>query len=77
MVKVHLGQCGICVHFGEHHQETDVLHRIRTTQEAPESIVEECGHPLHEKLHLRVTAVSGCDGFESAVSAQQQGDIAP
>ncbi len=77
MVKVHLGQCGICVHFGEHHQETEALHRIRTTQEAPESIVEECGHPLHEKLHLRVTAVSGCDGFESAVSPQGQGDIAP
>lgn len=77
MVKVHLGQCGVCAHFGEHHQETEVLHRIRTTQEAPELIVEECGHPSNEKLHLRVTAVSGCDGFESAVSVQRQRDTRP
>jgi hypothetical protein len=32
---------------------------------ASEDFVDNCGHPLHERLHLKVTATSGCDGFES------------
>jgi hypothetical protein len=34
--------------------------------EAAEDFVDDCGHPQNERLHLKVTAVSGCDGFESA-----------
>jgi hypothetical protein len=30
--------------------------------------VEDCGHPKHASLHLKVTAVSGCDAFESATT---------
>ena len=66
MIKLKTGQCGVCAHFGEHHSETPELHRIRVAREAPELFFEECGHPQLEKLHLRVTAVSGCDGFVSA-----------
>jgi hypothetical protein len=29
--------------------------------------VDDCGHPRHASLHLRVTALSGCDGFEPAI----------
>jgi hypothetical protein len=28
--------------------------------------VDDCGHPRHASLHLKVTPISGCDGFEPA-----------
>ena len=64
MMQVHDGQCGLCAHFGEHHLPDPQLVQIRVSKEAPEEMVEECGHPLHEKLHLMVTPISGCEGFE-------------
>jgi hypothetical protein len=36
-------------------------------EEAPETLLEDCGHPRHASLHLRVTPISGCEGFERAV----------
>jgi hypothetical protein len=39
---------------------------IRTQHEAPDDLIEECGHPKHASLHLVVTPISGCDGFEPA-----------
>jgi hypothetical protein len=68
MFQVHDGQCGLCVHFGEHHaaQDEPKLVQIRTSKQAPENLIEECGHPKHASLHLVVTANSGCDGFEPA-----------
>ncbi len=65
MVKVTEGQCGLCTHFGEH-IESPTLVSIRATHEAAESTVSDCGHPKLESLHLRVTPVSGCDGFQAA-----------
>ena len=68
MLHVDNGQCGLCTHFGETHATADkVLTQIRTTKEAKEDFVDECGHPRHASLHLRVTAMSGCDGFEPVV----------
>ena len=66
MQPVHDGQCGLCAHFGEHHPETPQLMQIRQRQEAPETLLDECGHPRHAPLHLKVTPVSGCDGFAPA-----------
>lgn len=66
MLQVHDGQCGLCLHFGEHHQDKQELVQIRVDHVAPESITEECGHPKHAPLHLVVTPISGCDGFEPA-----------
>ncbi|HMF79413.1 MAG TPA: hypothetical protein VK604_27375 [Bryobacteraceae bacterium] len=63
MVSVHEGQCGICTHFGEGHADK-ILAQIRATKEAAETFVDDCGHPKLVPLHLKVTAVSGCDGFE-------------
>jgi hypothetical protein len=37
---------------------------IRLKKEAPETLVDQCGHPGLLSLHLRVTPISGCDGFE-------------
>ncbi len=66
MITVQEGQCGLCVHFGEPHQQQPQLVQIRTTRKAPETLVEECGHPRHAPLHLKVTPSSGCAGFEPA-----------
>jgi hypothetical protein len=66
MLHIQEGQCGLCSHFGEAHatQSQVVLTQIRSSKEAKEDFVDDCGHPKHASLHLKVTAVSGCDGFE-------------
>lgn len=66
MVHVHEGQCGLCTHFGEDHSQEQQLLEIRSHHEAPDDLIEECGHPKHAPLHLVVTPISGCDGFEPA-----------
>lgn len=66
MLHVHAGQCGLCVHFGEPHGRSEELVQIGVKHEAPETLVDECGHPRHAPLHLKVTPISGCDGFEPA-----------
>jgi hypothetical protein len=65
MLHVQQGQCGLCSHFGEG-RTNSIVKKIRSTQEAKEDLIENCGHPKHAPLHLKVTAVSKCDGFESA-----------
>lgn len=68
MLHVNTGQCGLCTHFGEHHKgDKGVLTQIRSSKEAKEDFIDECGHPKHSSLHLKVTAVSGCDGFSAVV----------
>ena len=65
MLQVHDGQCGLCVHFGEHSGSKDLV-QIRVKKIAPESLIDECAHPKHAALHLKVTPISGCDGFKPA-----------
>jgi hypothetical protein len=66
MQHVEDGHCGLCAHFGESHNTDEKLVQIRVTREGPETLVEECGHPKHAALHLVVTPISGCEGFEPA-----------
>ncbi len=66
MQQVQDGQCGLCSHFGEHHLRDQSLIQIRKSHTAPETLVDECGHPRHASLNLKVTPISGCDGFEPA-----------
>jgi hypothetical protein len=63
MLQIHDGQCGLCEHFGETHPDKKDIVQIRTKRSAPEALVDECAHPKHAQLHLKVTAISGCDGF--------------
>ena len=67
MMQIHEGQCGLCSHFGEHHANDQKLVQIRLKQQAPDDVIEECGHPRHASLNLKVTPISGCDGFEPAL----------
>jgi hypothetical protein len=69
MLKVHDGQCGMCAHFGESHAKDPRIVQIRVKGQAPEDFVDECGHPKHASLHLKVTPISGCDGFTPAKAA--------
>lgn len=66
MLSVHEGQCGLCTHFGEHHRADQEIVQIQMSRKAPENLTEECGLPEHASLHLIVTPISGCDGFEPA-----------
>ena len=70
MYALREGQCGLCVHFGEHHPHAQPLVQIRVSQQAPEDLIDECDHPRHASLHLMVTPISGCDGFEPAQPTQ-------
>ena len=69
MQAVHAGQCGLCTHFGEGHTKNQVLVSILTTKQAPETLIDACGLPKNASLHLKVTPMSGCDGFTPAASA--------
>ena len=68
MQQLHDGQCGLCSHFGETHAKTEQITMIRMKHEAPEVFLDDCGHPRHAPLHLKVSPISGCDGFSPAVS---------
>lgn len=67
MQTVENGQCGVCAHFGEH-VEQQTLVQIRTSHEAPEGLVDECGKPELAQFQLKVTPISGCQGFEPAAA---------
>ncbi len=66
MINLTEGQCGLCAHFGEAHPQEPQLVQIRTSRSAPEQYVDSCGHSDHKLDHLRVSAISGCDGFQPA-----------
>ena len=67
MQMIHEGQCGMCTHFGEHHPASEQLVQIRTSKQAPVDYVDACGK--NDDIHLKVTAYSGCDGFEPVAAA--------
>ncbi|MFN3167695.1 MAG: hypothetical protein ACE37H_11600 [Phycisphaeraceae bacterium] len=67
MQMIQQGQCGMCTHFGEGHEENDQLVQIRTSKQAPEDYVDTCGK--NDDIHLKVTPLSGCDGFEPVAAA--------
>jgi hypothetical protein len=69
MITVHDGQCGLCTHFGEGHGKSPRLVEIQSTHQAPPDLVDDCGHSKLAGLHLKVTPVSGCDGFVPAIAA--------
>lgn len=69
MQTVHEGQCGLCGHFGETHGSDHALVNIRRVHEAPADLLDDCGHPRHAALHLKVSPISGCDGFVPAERA--------
>lgn len=69
MESVQQGQCGLCTHFGETHAQNEKLISILTSKQADVVMIDECGHPRLSGLHLKVTPISGCDGFVPAAAA--------
>jgi hypothetical protein len=39
------------------------------SKKAELSMLDDCGHPKHAALHLKVSPISGCDGFTPAAQA--------
>jgi hypothetical protein len=64
VIEVKDCQCGLCAHDGENDSNQVTLIQIRLKHEAPETLVEECGHPRHTPLHMVATPISGCRWFE-------------
>lgn len=69
MESLHEGQCGLCCHFGENHAKDPALVSILTSKEADLKLLDDCGHPRHAALHLKVSPISGCDGFIPVAAA--------
>ena len=69
MESLHNGQCVLCGHFGENHAKTPALISILSSKQANEVMLDECGHPKHASLHLKVSPISGCDGLVPAAQA--------
>ncbi len=70
MLQVQQGQCGMCVHFGENDKaEEPKLIQIRLKGEAPDDLIEACGLPANQAVGLKVSPISGCQGFEAAPQA--------
>jgi hypothetical protein len=46
-----------------------VLVTILASKKADADVLDECGHPKHAALHLKVSPISGCDGFVPAAQA--------
>lgn len=65
MLSINDGQCGKCAHFAEGSDQPQVI-QIRIKGEAPEDFVESCGHPQHAGLDLKVSPISGCQGYTPA-----------
>ena len=66
MLRIADGQCGMCSHFAEGDASKPQVIQIRIKGEAPADLVESCGHPQHAGLDLKVSPVSGCQGFSPA-----------
>ncbi len=68
MIKVRDGQCGLCQHFGrqEGEEASPQMLEILATHYASEELLAPCGQEQLSAMHLRVTPLSGCDGFEKA-----------
>lgn len=69
MQTVQDGQCGLCGHFGEHQQKSSALVTILSSHQADAAMLETCGLPKNAALHLKVTPISGCDGYVPAAQA--------
>ena len=67
-MQISNGQCGLCSHFGETHRDNKLI-SIVTSHQAEATMLDDCGHPKHAGLHLKVTPISGCDGFSPAAAA--------
>ena len=66
MLTITDGQCGKCAHFGNGAADEQKLVQIRISGQAEPDIVEPCGHPDNAPLDLKVTPISGCQGFTPA-----------
>ena len=71
MLQLQPGQCGLCTHFGDNHDASVPQPlNLLAKDESLATKTSDCDHPAHAPLHLKVTPVSGCAGFEPADQLQ-------
>ena len=68
MLNINDGQCGTCKHFGGDMPQEQLV-QIRVNHTANDDVVAGCDLSANASLHLRVSPISSCDGFESAEAA--------
>ena len=66
MLTITDGQCGECAHFGNGSHDEPKLVQIRISGQAEPDVVESCGHPKNADVNLKVSPVSGCEGYTPA-----------
>jgi hypothetical protein len=49
LMPIHDGQCGLCSHFGEHHNEDQQLVQIRTNGQAPDEVLNAPASPARTR----------------------------
>ena len=69
MLQVHEGQCGLCAHFGEIHAAAPSLLQIRAKGGAG-NVSRRLRASQACCAALKVTPISGCDGFEVAKNSR-------
>lgn len=68
MLNINDGQCGSCKHFGDGIPQEQLI-QIRVNQTANDGTIAGCDLASNASMHLRVSPISSCDGFEAAVAA--------
>ena len=68
MLNITDGQCGSCKHFGDGIPQ-DQLVQIRVNHTASDGTVAGCDLASNASMHLQVSPIGSCDGFEAAEAA--------
>ena len=68
MLNITDGQCGTCKHFGEG-MPAEQLVQIRINHTADDTLTAGCDLASNATLHLRVSPIGSCDGYEAAEAA--------
>ena len=68
MLHISDGQCGSCKHFGEGIPQEQLV-QIRVNNTADDGTVAGCDLASNASLHLKVSPIGSCDGYEAAEAA--------
>ena len=68
MLNIAHGQCGSCKHFGDGIPQEQLV-QIRVNHTANDDTVGGCDLAANASMHLKVSPIGSCDGFEAADAA--------
>ena len=68
MLQISDGQCGSCMHFGDGMPQEQLV-QIRVHGTAEHGTVAGCDLAANASMHLKVSPIGSCDGYEAAEAA--------